>query len=43
VESGIFIGWLGNREYEIGSAEAGLARAIRRMNELRREIQGKVA
>jgi hypothetical protein len=43
VESGIFVGWLGNREYELGSTEAGLARAIRRMNELRREIQAEVA
>jgi hypothetical protein len=39
VESGTFVGWLGNREYVLGSTEAGLARAIRRMNELRREVQ----
>jgi hypothetical protein len=43
VESGTFIGRLGNQEYELGSTEAGLARAIRRMNELRREIQAEVA
>ena len=43
VYSGTFVGWLGDREYELGSTEAGLARAIRKMNELRREIQGEVA
>ena len=39
VDSGTFVGWLGNQRYELGSTGAGLARAIRRMNELRREIQ----
>jgi hypothetical protein len=34
---------LGNQEYELGSAEAGLVRAIRRMKELRREIQAEMA
>jgi hypothetical protein len=43
VESGLFVGCLGNREYELGSTDAGLAQAIRRMNELRREIQAEVA
>ena len=43
VDSGTFVGWLGDKEYELGSTEAGLARAIRKMNELRREIQGEVA
>jgi hypothetical protein len=43
VEAGIFVGCLGNREYVLGSTEAGLARAVRRMNELRREIHTEVA
>ena len=43
VESGSFVGCLGNREYVLGPTEAGLARAIRKMNELRREIQAEVA
>jgi hypothetical protein len=43
VESGTFVGCLGNQEYVLGSTEAGLARAIQRMNELRREIQTEVA
>jgi hypothetical protein len=43
VESGVFVGRFGNQEYELGSTEAGLPRAIRRMSELRREIQGDVA
>jgi hypothetical protein len=33
----------GDQEYALGSTEAGLARAIRRMSELRREIQAEVA
>ena len=37
VESGSFVGRLGDHEYELGSTSAGLARAIRRMSELRRE------
>ena len=43
VEAGTFVGRFGNEEYELGSTEAGLARAIRRMSELRREIQAEVA
>lgn len=41
VESGAFVGRFGDQEYELGSTE-GLARAIRRMSELRREIQTDV-
>ena len=40
VESGSFVGRLGDREYELGRTEGGVARAIRRMRELRREIEG---
>ena len=43
VESGTFLGRFGDQEYALGSTEAGLARAIRRMSEVRREIQTKVA
>ena len=43
VESGAFVGRFGDQEYELGSTEAGLARAIRRMSELRREVQTEVA
>ena len=43
VESGAFVGRFGDQEYELGSTAAGVARAIRRMSELRREIQGEVA
>jgi hypothetical protein len=43
VEAGIFVGCLGNREYVLGSTDAGLARAVRRMSELRRGIQADVA
>jgi len=43
VESGAFVGRFGDQEYELGTTEAGLARAIRRMSALRREIQEKVA
>jgi len=43
VESGAFVGRFGDLEYELGSTEAGLARAIRRMSELRREVQADVA
>ena len=38
-----FVGRFGDQKYELGSTEAGLARAIRRMRELRGEIQAKVA
>jgi hypothetical protein len=43
VESGSFIGRLGNEDYALGTTEAGIARAIRRMSELRREIVAAVA
>ena len=43
VESGAFVGRFGDQEYELGSMEAGVARAIHRMSELRREIQAEVA
>ena len=43
VESGSFVGRLGDREYELGSTEAGVARAIRRMSELRREMEAEAA
>ena len=33
-ESGIFVGRVGDQEYAPGSAQAGLARAIRKMSEL---------
>ena len=43
VESGAFVGRFGDQEYELGSTEAWLARAIRRMSTLRREIQATMA
>ena len=43
VESGTFVGRVGDQEYGLGSTEAGVARAIRRMSELRRELQGESA
>ena len=43
VESGAFVGRFGDQEYELGSTEAGLARAVRRASELRREVQAEVA
>jgi hypothetical protein len=43
VQSGTFVGRFGDQEYALGSTEAGVARAIRRMRELRREIQAEVA
>ena len=42
VESGAFVGRCGDREYELGSTEVGLARAIRRMSEFRRGIQAEL-
>jgi hypothetical protein len=39
VESGAFVGRFGDQEYELGPTEAGLARAIRRMSQLRREME----
>jgi hypothetical protein len=43
VEAGAFVGRFGDEEYALGSTEAGLARAIRRMSELRREMLAEVA
>ena len=43
VESGTFVGRVGDQEYELGSTEVGVARAIRRMRQLRSEIQAEVA
>jgi len=43
VESGTFVGRVGDQEYELGSTEVGVAWAIRRMRELRNEIQAEVA
>jgi hypothetical protein len=41
IESGFFVGRFGDQEYELGSTEAGLARAIRRMSRLRREMEAE--
>jgi len=41
VESETFVGRFEDQEYVLGSTEAGLERAIQRMRELRREIQGE--
>ena len=43
VESGTFVGRFGGQKYALGSTEAGLARAVRRMSELRREREAEVA
>ena len=43
IESGGFVGRLGDHEYELGSTSAGLARAIRRRSEVRRETEAEVA
>jgi len=43
VESGAFVGRLGDHEYDLGPTQAGLPRAIRRMSELRREMLAEVA
>jgi hypothetical protein len=43
VESGSFVGRLGDREYELGRTEGGVARAIRRMSEIRREVEAEAA
>jgi len=43
VESGSFVGRLGDQEYELGTTAAGVARAIRRMTALRRDIPAEVA
>jgi hypothetical protein len=38
VDSGGFVGRFGDQECQLGTTAAGLARAIRRMSELRREL-----
>ena len=43
VESGCFVGRFGEEKYELGSTEVGLARAIGRMRQLRREREAEVA
>ena len=43
LESGVFVGKFGDQEYALGSTEAGVARAIRRMRELRWEREAEVA
>src|SRR5579862_4236421 len=43
VESGVFVGRLGEEEYQLGSIEAGLAYAVRKMRQLRYEVEGDVA
>ena len=43
LESGLFVGRFGGEEYELGPTEAGLALAIRRMSQLRREREGEAA
>jgi hypothetical protein len=43
VESGAFVARIGVQEYALGSTKAGLARAIRRMRDLRGEMQAEVA
>ena len=43
VESGIFVGRFGEDEYDLGSTEAGLVPAIRKLSQLRREAETEVA
>jgi hypothetical protein len=43
VEAGSFVGRLGDQEYHLGFTEAGLARAISRMSQLRREREAEAA
>ena len=43
VESGAFVGRFGDQEYKLGPTEIGLARAIRRVSEIRWKIQAEVA
>ena len=43
VETGTFVVRFLDQEYELGSTEAGLARAISRMSRLRREMGAKAA
>ena len=43
VEGGSFVGRFQDREYKLGPTEAGLARAIGRMSQLRREMEAQAA
>ena len=43
VEGGSFVGRFQDREYKLGPTEAGLARAIGRMRQLRREREAEAA
>ena len=43
VEAGSFVGRLGGEEYALGSTQAGVARAIHKMRELRQEMLADVA
>jgi hypothetical protein len=43
VEAGVFVGRFGDQEYALGSTQAGLVPAIRRMSQLRREREAGVA
>ena len=43
VEAGSFVGRLHDQEYRLGPTQAGIARAIRKMNALRREALMEVA
>jgi hypothetical protein len=43
VESGAFVCRVGDQDYRLGSTAAGVARAIRRMSEIRREILARAA
>lgn len=43
MEAGSFVGRFGDQEYELGTTEAGSARAIRLMSAVRREILAEEA
>ena len=43
VESGAFVGRFGEEEYALGPTEGGLARAVRKMSQVRREREAEVA
>ena len=43
VEGGSFVGRFGRQEYQLGSTAAGLARAISRMSQFRREVEVEAA
>jgi hypothetical protein len=43
VERSSFVGRFQDQEYQLGSTKAGLARAIGRMSDLRREMEAKAA